>query len=184
MAMLNGHFSRSIAMRPHLACLMVLFATPVFAETQSETLFSHKNWEVEVARFDDGSVACLAQVDDTTDSFTIWTYADQSMQLQFYSDQWEFGEGETADLEVQIDRRGPWSLTDAELYKQSVLFNLPDSKDGVRFLVEVAQGSRLHLSSADGAEVMWYSLAGSRASMDALIQCGEVITGGGKNPFK
>ncbi len=160
------------------------FARMAFAEAQSETLFTHKNWEVEVWGFDDGSVACLAEVDDTTDSFTIWTYADQSMQLQFYSDQWDFGEGETADLEVQIDRRGPWSLTDAELYKQSVLFNLPDSKDGVRFLVEVAQGTKLHLRSADGDEVMWYSLAGSRASMDALIACGTAITQGGKNPFK
>jgi hypothetical protein len=171
----------------HHLCLtsaVVALAAPALAEAQSETLFTHKNWEVEVWGFDDGSVACLAEVQDTSDSFTIWTYADQSMQLQFYSEQWDFGEGETADLEVQIDKRGPWSLTDAELYKQSVLFNLPASDEGVRFLVEVAQGSKLHLRSADGDEVIWYSLAGSRASMDALIECGNAITQGGKNPFK
>jgi hypothetical protein len=166
-------------------CLIAAFAlpAPVFAEAQSETLFTHKNWEVEIWGFDDGSMACLAEVEAPGDSFTIWTYADSSIQLQFYSNQWDFGEGETADLQVEIDRRGSWNMTGAELYKQSVLFNLPDSNDAVRFLVEVAQGTKLHLSSADGEEVMWYSLAGSRASMDALIACGDVITGGGKNPF-
>jgi hypothetical protein len=173
-------------MTPLNACLsaaVAAFALPAFAEIQSETLFTHKNWEVEIIGFEDGSVACLAEVDDTTDSFTIWTYPDQSMQLQFFSDQWEFGEGDTADLEVQVDQRDPWSLTDAELYKQSVLFNLPDSQDGVRFLVEVSQGSRLHLRSADGEDVMWYSLSGSRASMDVMIECGNAITTGSKNPF-
>ena len=37
------------------------------------------------------------------------------MQLQFYSTAWEFGEGDTADLEVQIDSRAPWNLTGADL---------------------------------------------------------------------
>jgi hypothetical protein len=170
--------------RLSLTAVAASAALPAFAEVQTETLFTYKNWEVEIVGFDDGSVACLAEVEDPGDSFTIWTYPDQSMQLQFFSDVWDFGEGETADLEVQVDRRGAWDLTGAELYKQSVLFNLPDSKDGVRFLVEIAQGSKLHLRSADGDDVMWYSLAGSRASMNALIECGEAITGANKNPFK
>lgn len=164
-------------------CLTSVIAAPAFAEVQTETLFTHKNWEVEIVGFDDGSVACLAEVEAPGDSFTIWTYPDQSMQIQFFSDDWDFGEGQTADLEVQVDRRGPWDLTGAELYKQSVLFNLPDSDDGVRFLVEIAQGTKLHLRAADGSDVMWYSLAGSRASMDALISCGDAITGGNTNPF-
>ena len=154
------------------------------AETTSEVMFSHKHWEVEIVAFDDGTFACLAEVDAVDESFSIWTYSDQSVKLQFYSTSWEFGEGDTANLSVQIDRRGPWAMSNAELYKNSVLFNLPDSDAGVRFLLEVAQGTRLNLRTEAGDDVQWYSLSGSKASMQALIECGEVIAGGSPaNPF-
>jgi len=154
------------------------------ADPVSEVMFSHKHWEVEIVAFDDGSFACLAEVDAVNDSFTVWTYADQTVKLQFYSSSWEFGEGDTADLSIQIDRRGPWAMSNAELYLSSVFFTLPDSNDGQRFLVEVAQGNRLNLRTEAGEDVMWYSLAGSKASMLALIECGEVIAGGNpSNPF-
>lgn len=159
-------------------CALAIAAasTQVLAETTSETLFKHKHWEVEIVGFDDGSVACLAEVDASTESFTLWVYPDQSVKLQFYSTSWEFGEGETADLDVKIDRRASWDLTNAELYKNSILFNLPDSDAGVRFLTEIAQGQRLYLRSADKSPVQDYSLAGSRASMDALIACSDAIS--------
>lgn len=157
-------------------CAIAVTPAPVWAETTSEMLFKHKHWEVEIVGFDDGSVACLAEVDATTESFTVWVYPDQSVKLQFYSTAWDFGEGESADLDVKIDRRASWDLTHAELYKNSILFNLPDSDAGVRFLSEVAQGQRLYLRSADKSPVQDYSLAGSRASMDALIACADAIS--------
>jgi hypothetical protein len=145
------------------------------AAQQSEVLFSHKHWQVEIVGWDDGSVGCVAQVSAPGESFSIWTFPDGAVQLQFYSTAWQFGEGQTADLQVQIDRRAPWNLTGAELYQNSVLFYLPDSNSGVDFIVEVARGNRLYLRAADGADVQNYSLAGSRASIDALVDCGEVI---------
>lgn len=153
------------------------------ADPFSTSLYSYKHWEVEYVEFDDGTAACLAEVDAGTDSFTIWYYQDDSFRLQFYSTDWDFGEGQTADMQVQIDRRDPWSMTGAELYKNSVLFNLPDNETGVRFLIEVAQGNKLNLGTAAGEAVKWYSLAGSRASMDAMIQCGEAMTKSSGNPF-
>ena len=42
--------------------------------------------------------------------------------------------------------------------------------------MEVAKGNRLYLRTSDGGAVQDYSLAGSRASIDALIECGNVIT--------
>jgi hypothetical protein len=154
-----------------------------FANGQtSEILFSHKHWEVQIVGWDDGSVGCVAQVSAPGETFSIWTYPDGAVQLQFYSTAWEFGEGDTADLEVQIDRRSPWSLTGADLYKNSVLFYLPQGDAGVNFIVEVASGNRLYLRSADGSDVQNYSLAGSRASIDALVECGEAI-GRPSNPF-
>lgn len=163
--------------------VLALCASASFAETSSTMLYSHKHWEVEFVSFDDGSVACLAEVDAVTDSFTLWVYPDTSVRMQFYSTSWDFGDtGDTANLNVQIDNRADWSLNDAELYLNSVLFTLPDSDAAVDLLLEVAGGNRLYLRTETGEGVMDYSLSGSRASMDALIDCGNQIAGDG-NPF-
>ncbi|MCU0904497.1 MAG: hypothetical protein MUE83_11555 [Tabrizicola sp.] len=143
---------------------------------QSEVLFSHKHWQVSIVGWDDGSVGCVAEVKAPGESFSIWTFPDGVVQLQFYSTAWEFGEGQTADLGVQIDRRAPWNLTGAELFQNSVLFFLPDSDAGGDFIAEVARGNRLFLRSDDGSDVQNYSLAGSSASIGALVDCSDVIT--------
>jgi hypothetical protein len=145
------------------------------AEPVSEVLFSHKAWQVSAVAFEDGTIACVAEVADPGESFSIWAYKDGSASLQFYSEQWDFGEGNTANLEVEIDRRSPWTLTAAELYLNSVLFDLPDGDAGVRFMVELAQGNTLFLRNEDGEDVQSYSLSGSRASVDALIECSNAL---------
>lgn len=146
----------------------------VAAEPMSERLFTHKHWTVEIVGFDDGSIACVAQVSDGDDTFSIWADPWNPVKLQFYSSSWQF-EGGTADLGVQIDRRTPWSLTSAELYENSVLFDLPDDDTSTRFLMEVVNGRTLHLDTDSGERVQSYSLAGSSASMQALIECVEVV---------
>jgi hypothetical protein len=156
------------------AALIAATAGTAMAQ-QSEVLFSRKHWQVEVVGWDDGSVGCVAQVSAPGESFSIWTFPDGAVQLQFYSTAWQFGEGQTADLEVQIDGRAPWNLTGAELYQNSVLFYLPDSQAGVNFVSEVARGNRLYLRDDDGSDVQNYSLAGSNASIGALVDCGNVI---------
>lgn len=163
------------------AVIAVGLALPA-AAYQSRVLFQQKHWRVELVAWDDGSSGCMASVGPSNENFSIWTFQDQSVKLQFYSSNWDFGEGQYADLQVQVDRIAPWSLTDAELYKNSVLFNLPDSDDAVKFLLEIARGNRLYLRNNDGGAVQDYSLAGSKASMQALIDCGNSITTG--NPFK
>jgi hypothetical protein len=158
-----------------MAAALLVGAAGMVSAQQSEVLFSHKHWQVEVVGWDDGSVGCVAQVSAPGESFSVWTFPDVAVQLQFYSTAWQFGEGDTANLQVQIDRRTPWNLNNAELYQNSVLFFLPDDGAGVDFIVEVARGNRLYLRADDGADVQNYSLAGSRASIDALIECGNVI---------
>ncbi|MBL4926732.1 DUF1176 domain-containing protein [Fuscibacter oryzae] len=166
------------------AGVMALSAAPALAEAKSQIVFQHKHWQVEVIALDDGTMSCTAAVDGGSDSFTIWVFQDKSVRLQFYSTSWDFGEGQTADLQVAIGSRAPWNLTGAELYKNSVLFDLPDSDQGVNFLIEVAQGSRLYLRSADGSDVVDYSLAGSNASINALVECSDALSkGGDANPF-
>lgn len=166
------------------SALGVGMSLPALAETQSETVFQYKHWKVEIVGWDDGTFACLAEVDAPNENFSIWAYQDNSVKLQFYSSSWDFGDnGDTANLKLRIDRRSPWTLTAADLYKNSVLFNLPDSNEGVKFLVEVAGGSRLFLNAEDGSSVQDYSLAGSSASMRALGECSDAIKKS-SNPFK
>ena len=164
---------------------IVLTGSQLLAETQYEVLYTHKAWEVQIVGFDDGSLSCLAQVSDGDESFSLWADAANLVKLQFYSTEWDFGEGDTADLEVQIDRRAPWNLTAAELYLQSVLFDLPDSDLGTKLLLEVVKGNTLYLRDDDGNDVRSYSLAGSNASIQALIECVDALASGSadSNPF-
>lgn len=166
-----------------LAVLLAALAFPAMAETQSEVVFSAKAWEVRVVGFDDGTFSCLAQVTDSDRSFTLWADASENVQLQFFDSSWDLGQDQTADLKVQIDRRSPWSLNAADLHEQSVFFGMPDSDEGVRFMTEVMEGNAMTLSNDSGEAVATYSLAGSNASIQALIQCVNVLQKG-SNPFK
>ena len=164
-----------------LALATGLLAEPALAD-RTDVLYSYKHWQVEGISYDDGTYACLAEVAEPGESFAIWIFPDQTVRLQFYSQDWEFGDSDTADLEVEIDRRSPWSLTGANLTQSSVLFDLPEGDASVNFVIEVADGRTLHLRSSDGTPVKDYSLAGSAASISNLIDCGVAIRDTA-NPF-
>ena len=160
-----------------LVSVLVLstLAGSVFAASSTDkVLYSYKDWEVRVVAFDDGTMACVAQVTYPDDSFSIWADNTNPIKLQFYSSGWSFDQS-NADLEVQIDGRAPWSMSNAELYKQSVLFDLPDSKSGTPFLREVIGGNTLYLRNDQGEDVQDYSLWGSQASIGALIKCVDAL---------
>ncbi len=167
-----------------VTCMALAFgmaAVPALAD-RSDTLYSYKSWQVEGVTFDDGTYACLAEVSDPGESFSIWTFPDQTIRLQFYSQDWDFGDNDSADLEVEIDSRGAWTVPGATLTKNSVLYDLPDQKESVNFVLEVAKGNTLHLRDANGGGVKDYSLAGSKASISKLIDCSTAISGS-TNPF-
>lgn len=166
-----------------LGAALATMSGVAWADATSETVYQLKSWEVLFVTYDDQSNACLAQVSDGSDSFAIIADPSAAIRLQFYSDSWDFGEGDTADLEVEIDNRSPWSLSNAELYKHSVLFDIPDSDAGVKFVTEVMRGNALHLRNDQGEDVVNYSLAGSSASIGAMIDCVDRL-GQSKNPFK
>jgi hypothetical protein len=100
---------------------------------------------------------------------------DKSVRLQFYSSDWDFNSSDTADLQLEVDRRGYWNLNEASLTQNSILFDLPDSDKGVNFLVEVAEGRTAHLRDSNGDGLRDYPLAGSKASMNALIECADAL---------
>lgn len=167
-----------ISVRALLAVVAVSTVTvalpAVAANSTDKVIYSYGDWEVRVVAWDDGSMACVAQVTYTDDSFSIWADTTNPIKLQFYYSGWNFTES-TADLEVQIDGRTPWSMTNADLYKQSVLFDLPDSRSGTRFLSEIVYGTTLHLRNDQGKSVQDYSLWGSQASIAALTKCVDAL---------
>jgi hypothetical protein len=163
--------------------LFAVLASPVAAQ-QSETVFARGAWTVQIVKFDTGELACSAEVTQGVETFAIWSYSDGFTQLQFYSPDWRFADGETADLVVQIDRRTEWTLNNAELTQSSVFFGLENDRAAVDFLVEVAQGRTIYVRNAQGQSVISFTLQGSRASMDVLAQCEEALGTLDENPFK
>ena len=168
-----------------VALVLGLAAGAVAAEPQSERVFAHKAWTVDVVMFEDGTLNCMADVTQGSgDSFSVWSDPAGNLRLQFFSPAWDLGEGETADLQVQIDRCGPWELTNADLYLQSVLFDLPGTDAGSRFLSEVMRGNTLFLRNDRGEGVQAHTLAGSSAAIRALVDCVGALGMPEANPFR
>ncbi len=154
------------------AFLALAVAAPEPVEAQSSrTVYSARAWRVELVTWANGSRSCEAKVTYPGESFSIWADNNNPVRLQFYSTSWSFGKGDTANLQVQIDRRPIWTLTNAELYLNSILFNLPRGNTGTRFLREVMAGNVLYLRTERGGFVQNYTLSGSNASIQALINC-------------
>ncbi|MFC6687404.1 hypothetical protein [Jhaorihella thermophila] len=160
-------------MRFVLSAFLVVFIalTSVPAQaSDSRVVFRHKAWELRVAAFDDGTLSCIAQVRPSNGTtFAIWADG-QTVKLQFFSDMWAFG-NTTGDVVARIDRRAGWNLNSANLYKNSVIFTLPGGDPSTRFLLEIARGNVIRLNHRSGQRMGQWSLAGSRATMQKLIEC-------------
>lgn len=158
-----------------------LVALPAQAE-RTDLLAQFRGWVVEGVTSDDDSYSCRAIVSFPGNSFSIRPLPDTSVRLQFYSEEWEFGEGDSADLQVQIDGLAPRTFSGATLLQNSVFVDLFDLKDSEAVVNEVSRGLNLHLRTAAGVDVRTYSLAGSSAAIKYLRNCeeGDVPD---RNPF-
>ncbi len=166
-----------------VAAIVVALMVPTAAlALDTERLLTYRHWYVQVVAFDDGTLACEASVQGESESFSVWTYPDQTVELQFYLENKYFGDSEsTNDIEVEIDRRGAWDMTDAIFYKNSIFFTLPsDNWDlAMDFVNEVSRGNTLYLRNNVGADVAWFSLSGSARSINALAECQDLLTTSG-----
>lgn len=158
-----------------------LAAAPAQAE-RTDLLFQFRGWVVEGITSDDDSYSCLAKVSALGNSFSIKRLADTSVRLQFYSEEWEFGEGDSANLQVQIDRLPLRTFSGATLLQNSVFVDMLDLTDAEALVSEVARGSVLFLRTAEGTDVRTYSLSGSAAAIKYLVNCDQAIIPD-RNPF-
>jgi hypothetical protein len=170
-----------------LVALAIIATTgAAWADSQWTTIYQHRAWEVDFVSFDDGTASCVAQVSEGGESFSLWADSSEQVRMQFFSDAWNFDDS-YVDIRVQIDRRPVWNLTNANLYKNSVLFDIEDSKQGVEFITEIMRGNVLYLGNDSGDTVQSYSLAGSSAAIGKLIDCVGALQRGASrnsNPFK
>ena len=171
-----------------MSALMALGAGPAAAKITSRTVYSNQSWQVRIVNYDNKRLRCVAQVSRNGNIFSIWASPTSRVRLQFYARDWAFGARHRGDMRVRIDSYPSWAMRNAELYKHSLLFNLPNSSKGTKFLLEVSRGETLRLYNKSGKHVRSYTLAGSRGSMAALIKCVRALrersgSGGGANPF-
>ncbi len=158
------------------AILAVSMALPGWAGSlvKSESVYRHKQWEVIMASFDDGSISCIARVNKPDSAFAIWGHQRNPIQIQFWDRDWNFTPA-NEDIIVQIDRRPRWDLGNAELTGKNVWFTLPAGDAPIRFLREIKQGNSVVLMSATGKRIDSWSLAGSSAAMSVLADCIDVL---------
>ncbi len=167
------------ARRFFLACaLAVASGLPGWAGSliDSETLYQHKQWEVIIAAYDDGSISCIARVEKPGSAFAIWGNLTDPMQLQFWNRDWDFTPA-SEDIVVQVDRRPRWDLTNAELTGKNVWFTLPTDDSSLRFLREIRQGYNVALLSRSGKHIDSWSLSGSSAALSVLADCFQALAG-------
>lgn len=154
-----------------VVCLSLGLATvPALAE-RTNLLFEFESWLVEGVSGDDHSYSCRAKISVSGDSFSIRSLPNQVIRLEFHSDEWEFGEGDTAVLQVVMDDLSPWTFTDATLLQSSVFVDLYDPAQGKTFVGQVAKGKILSLRDISGNEVRTYTLAGSADAISHLGDC-------------
>ena len=149
------------------------FLTAAFA--QSRVVYSYKAWELRVVALDNGTLSCVAQVRPSNGTtFAIWADG-RNVKLQYYATVWNFGSSSYyEDVVARIDSRPQWNLRDAEFYKNSVIFTMPEGKGSTRFLREVAAGNTMRLYR-NGQRMGRWSLAGSRATMTKLVDCVKLL---------
>ncbi|MDE1987980.1 MAG: hypothetical protein KGJ28_15685 [Alphaproteobacteria bacterium] len=151
-------------------------AMPAFADSTSTVYYSNQNWEVRTVTWSDQTQACTAEVVyDTSTSektFSVWKDKHNPTRLQFYSNDWSFGDKDTfADVGVPIDSNQAWSMHNADFYKNSVLFDLPASDASTQFLQDVSSGQMLNLNDEHGKLVESYSLNGAQPALAKLDEC-------------
>jgi hypothetical protein len=155
-----------------LLLISILWTRPANADPKTETLFKQLNWETSRVTFDDGDVACLAEVanHDSSESMSLWRFRD-TLRLQFYSEAWSFGEGEQADIDLKIDDLASWQMTNAELYKNSVLFDLPADENGDKLTMELRSGKTAVVTGDSAIGYRNYSLLGAVEAIPYLEGC-------------
>lgn len=153
-------------MKTLLALLLTLVSLPAMAQ-ESFTIFSKGHWQVTYEVTENGTPFCVAQVsgDDVYFSLDVGLYSLSAFYITDYND---FGPGVIeGNVNLRIDNRDTW-VTPAKGTDTVIrMFGLK-----TEFLNQLQDGRRLYIDvEGDGHYEAWFSLAGSAAALNALVDC-------------
>lgn len=152
--------------------LAIIAALPAgAAPTQKATVvFTAKDWTVRRILWSDGKTACVAGVTKPHAALTLWADNRDPLRLQVYDDRWRFQpRGHAVRLQVDADR--PFTAATAQLFRQSVIADMPADADGAAFLAALGRGKTVRLLADDGKPLQSFSLAGAQAALGMLTRC-------------
>lgn len=163
------------------AFFALAFAAPARAEFQTETLFSARNWTVELTHdTSDGQLWCAAQtVNNRDQAFDLTAFDTGAMTVFFFDHSWDLAE-RTVETYVDIDR-SRWEI-DADAGGIALSVSLEDKDNAAEFVNDLAKGQSLTLLNLQERKLASFSLSGSRAAITSLMECWESITT--SNPFQ
>lgn len=155
--------------------LLVACAAPAFgSEFDTQVLFSHKAWSVEVTHdASDGTLWCNAETTNRNgQSFNVLTFDNGYAAVGIYDSRWKLRKRPISFI-IDIDY-SRWNI-DGTGEDQSVSIGLTDSEKAGDFLQELSDGAAVAVYNADEKRIASFSLAGSSAALLKLMECWEAI---------
>jgi hypothetical protein len=150
------------------AALAAFIAFPA-AAADERLMYERGDWAVTLVDWDDGTLSCKAssQTDDTR--MIVWGDSwNETLNFQFVARGWDFAEA-TGTIFVDIDYQ---RYDAAALFHGGSIFVNDLSAD---FMRHFKRGSAIALFDEYGRRVMTYSLRGTSAVTDALLECWRML---------
>lgn len=137
---------------------------------QAAVIFTAKDWTVRRILWSDGANACVAGVTKPNAALTLWADNRHPLRIQVYDDHWRFRPRNHA-VRLRVDARAPFTAATAQLFRQSVIFDMPPDAQGAALLSSLAKGQTVRLLADDGKPLQSFSLAGAAAALSMLTRC-------------
>jgi hypothetical protein len=153
-------------MKTLLALFLTLFTLPAMAQ-DSFLLFSKGHWKVTYQVTSSGIPYCVAEVAGDGVYFSL-DVGKSTLDAFYISDFLDLGPDTIkGEVNLQIDGRDTWVTPGSGSEDVIRMFGLK-----TEFLNQLQDGRRLYIDvGRDGNWDAWFSLAGSAAALNALVDC-------------
>jgi hypothetical protein len=161
---------RKTMMGLYIAVLGVIALAPMARAYEYETLYAKGAWSARVELWPDGDISCAMTTVQDGARLDLTRYRNQTgLQVYMFFPNVRAG-NYRANLDIEVDSRGLWTLYDAEVSGSAVHYHIPYNSNGMSLLREIALGQRLWLYDGSRVYHTW-SLFGSAAALAALADC-------------
>jgi hypothetical protein len=150
------------------AALAAFIAFPAAAADET-LMYEHGAWSVSLVDWDDGTLSCRAgsETDDT--KMRVWADSwNETLNFQFVASGWDFTPSEgTIFVDIDYQRyEAPATFDGGSIFVTDL---------SAEFMRHFKRGSAIALFDEYGRRVMTYSLSGTSAVTDALLECWRML---------